>query len=355
MYPKKSLHIAIQVITFEMNHAYDRRRALPFLKDFNNKQKIIFEPFTDIKKLDLTKFDFIIVSIRSDLPYIFKILCISDPYRSTKFIFDYCDFIHVVSGLKFFIKSFFAKRRKNYSSLFFKNNFLKLITLFDVIVVGSQKQNDLLNKYNKNIVIIQDNTEEVPLLDLKINANNNGILWEGFASSNWPIFKKIFKYTNKINQISTLYIITDQKYYFFAGRYLGFNINTIFKFLNFFYSNNKYETQKWNIDNLVQYANKSKIAFIPIPNNRITKLKPENKLVIMIRLGLLPIVSNIPAYITFSKSYGLNICFSNINEFNSILSDVNTQYEKLQQVRPLILHDYSFLNIKTKWEKLFNI
>ena len=199
----KSIHIAIQVISFEMNHAYDRRRALPFLKDLCNEQNLFFEPFSDIKTLDLSKFDFVIVSIRSDLPFVFKLLNKNNPDRSTNFIFDYCDFIHVVSGFKFFIKSIFAKRRKNYSSLFFKNNFLKLITLFDIIVVGSQKQNDLLNKYNKNIIIIQDITEEVPLLDLKINANNNGILWEGFASSNWPIFKKIFKYTNKINQIST--------------------------------------------------------------------------------------------------------------------------------------------------------
>ena len=355
MNPDKSIHIAIQVISFEMNHAYDRRRALPFLKDLSKEQKIFFEPFSDIKTLDLSKFDFVIVSIRSDLPFVFKLLNKNNPDRSTKFIFDYCDFIHVVSGFKFFIKSIFAKRRKNYSSLFFKKDFLKLISLFDSIVVGSKIQNELLEKYNKNIVIIQDITEEVPLLELKNNSENNGILWEGFASSNWPIFKKIFKYTNNIRQGSKLYIVTDQKYYFLAGRYLGFNIHTVFNFLNFFYPNNIYETQKWNIDNLVNYANKCKIALIPITNKKIAKLKPENKMVIMIRLGLLPIVSNIPAYATFSEKYDLNICFSNIKEFNLILSDINLQYEKLQKVRPLILQDYSYLNIKTKWIKLLKI
>ncbi len=351
----KSIHIAIQVISFKMNHAYDRRRALPFLKDLCNEQNFFFEPFSDIKTLDLSKFDFVIVSIRSDLPFVFKILNKNNPDRSTNFIFDYCDFIHVVSGFKFFIKSIFAKRRKNYSSLFFKKDFLKLISLFDSIVVGSKIQNELLEKYNNNIVIIQDITEEVPLLELKNNSENNGILWEGFASSNWPIFKKIFKYTNNIRQGSKLYIVTDQKYYFLAGRYLGFNIHTVFNFLNFFYPNITYVTQKWNIDNLVNYANKCKIALIPITNNKIAKLKPENKMVIMIRLGLLPIVSNIPAYVTFSEKYDLNICFSNIKEFNSILSDINLQYEKLQKVRPLILQDYSYLNIKTKWEKLLKI
>ena len=355
MNPDKSIHIAIQVISFEMNHAYDRRRALPFLKDLCNEQNLFFEPFSDIKTLDLSKFDFVIVSIRSDLPFVFKLLNKNNPDRSTKFIFDYCDFIHVVSGFKFFIKSIFAKRRKNYSSLFFKKDFLKLISLFDSIVVGSKIQNELLEKYNNNIVIIQDITEEVPLLELKNNSENNGILWEGFASSNWPIFKKIFKYTNNIRQGSKLYIVTDQKYYFLAGRYLGFNIHTVFNFLNFFYPNNIYETQKWNIDNLVNYANKCKIALIPITNKKIAKLKPENKMVIMIRLGLLPIVSNIPAYATFSEKYDLNICFSNIKEFNLILSDINLQYEKLQKVRPLILQDYSYLNIKTKWIKLLKI
>ena len=131
----KSIHIAIQVITFEMNHAYDRRRALPFLKDLSKEKKIIFEPFCDIKKLDFSKFDFVIVSIRSDLPFVFKLLNKNNSDRSIKFIFDYCDFIHVVGSFEFFIKSFFAKRRKNYSSLFFKKDFLKLITLFDSIVV----------------------------------------------------------------------------------------------------------------------------------------------------------------------------------------------------------------------------
>jgi hypothetical protein len=355
MNPNKCIHIAIQVISFEMNHAYDRRRALPFLKDLNKEQKIIFEPFADIKKLDLLKFDFVIVSIRSDLPFIYKLLIKNNPDYATKFIFDYCDFIHVVGDFKFFIKSIFAKRRKNYSSLFFKKDFLKLITLFDSIVVGSKIQYELLEKYNKNIVIIQDITEEVPLLELKSNTENNGILWEGFASSNWTIFKKIFKYTNDIRQGSKLYIVTDQKYYFLAGRYLGFNIHTVFNFLKIFYPNNSYETQKWNIENLVNYANKCKIAFIPISNNKIAKLKPENKMVIMIRLGLLPIVSNIPAYVAFSEKYDLNICFSNINEFKSILTDVNLQYEILQKVRPHILQDYAYLNIKTKWEKLFKI
>ena len=108
-------------------------------------------------------------------------------------------------GIWFFIKSIFARRRDNYSSLFFKNEFLNLIALFDSIVVGSRTQYELLEKYNKNIVIIQDITEEIPLLELKNNSDNKGILWEGFASSNWGIFKKIFKYTNKISLLD-LYI-----------------------------------------------------------------------------------------------------------------------------------------------------
>ncbi|WP_295234412.1 hypothetical protein [Sediminibacterium sp.] len=352
---KTNLKIAIQVISFEMNHAYDRRRVLPFLREFNVENRIEYVPFTEIKSLDLNQFHFVIVSIRSDLPYIYKILSNSISDLKPKLIFDYCDFIHVINDLGFYIKSIFAKRRNNYSDTFSKKHFLELLSLFDSIVVGSTIQKNIIEQFNKKVTIIQDITEEIPLLEMKKGELDKGILWEGFASSNWSIFKKIFKYANNIPNPSTLYIVTDQKYYFLAGRYFGFQIQTIFNFFSFFYPKNKYETRSWSVNNLVNYANKSKVAMIPISNNKIAQLKPENKVVIMIRLGLLPIVSNIPAYEEFSKKYDLDICFSNLIEFKRIYSDLESHFSKLELARPTILDDYSYDNIKSKWEKIFEI
>lgn len=347
------LKIAVQVVSFEMSHAYDRRRVLPFLKELDLEGKIDYSPYTDVKTLEINQFDFIIVSIRSDLPFIYRLLINSK--LKPKVIFDYCDFIHVINDFGFYLKSIFAKRRENYSYTFSKNEFLKLLSLFDCIIVGSTAQKLIIEDYNKKVTIIQDITEEIPLLKMKIGGQENGILWEGFASSNLPIFKKIFQYANNIVQSSTFYLVTDQKYYFVANRYLGCQTRTIFNFLFLYYPKNNFKTISWGIDNLVEFAKKSKVGFIPISNNKIAQLKPENKVVIMIRLGLLPIVSKIPAYEEFCNKYDLDVCFSNLHEFKRIYLNVESLILKLENVRPRILEDYSYSSIKSKWEKIFEI
>jgi hypothetical protein len=344
--------IAIQVVSKNKDHAYDRRRVYPFLAKLQDDGKMYFEEYHDLKKINTSVYDSIIINISSDLPFALSLLKRAE---RPKIILDFCDFIHVGNDINFLIKSAFAFLRGRYSGMFFKSNIITLFQLVDGIIVGSNFQRKTLITYNNNISVIPDLVTEIPVKEIEISNSIKGVLWEGFADSNLFIFLKLFKYWSKVALKIPLYIVTD-KIYHFAGGFLGkINIETLFFLLNKIYPIPSFQVKEWNLKNLVYYSEKCSISIIPISKNIITRYKPENKIIIMLRLGLYPIVSSIPAYKDFEEKYNLNICFSNFQEFKYLVENCDTYLANLISVRDQILIDYSEELLMTKWKNALSL
>lgn len=346
--------IALQVVSEAKTHAYDRRRLLPFTGDLA-KENIAFETYTDIKQLNIAAFDYIIISIRSDLPFIHRKIKQEGEKLSRKIIFDYCDFIHVANPVIFFLKSVLAKNRKNFSFLFSRKKFLDLLSGVGTVVVGSQAQKDLIQQYNSDIRVISDILDEIPELSVRSVKQGRIVLWEGFASSNFFIFKKLFKILQGSKSYEQVNVVTDLDYYFLAGKYFRISTDKLLNFLGSLYGGTKVHTAAWNVTNLIESAMASDIALLPIPRDRISRMKPENKIVLMIRLGLCPVMSDIPSYRDFCKKYDLDLCFSTDREAVSILNNIEERIQSLSEKRQTILSDYSRETIGNKWKLVLSL
>lgn len=327
---------------------------MPFTGDLA-KENVAFETYTDIKQLNLAEFDYIIISIRSDLPFIHRKIEQDGEKLSGKIVFDYCDFIHVANPVTFFLKSVLAKNRKNYSFLFTRKKFLDLLSGVRTVVVGSKAQKELIQQFNSNIFVISDILDEIPELSVRRVTKGRIVLWEGFASSNFFIFKKLFKILQRSKSYEQVYFVTDLDYYFLAGKYFRISTDKLLNFLGSMYGGTKVRTAAWNVTNLIESAMASDIAFLPIPGDKISRMKPENKIVLMIRLGLCPVMSDIPSYKDFCKKYDLDLCFSTIKEAVLILNNIEERIQLLSQKRQTILSDYSRETIGNKWKLVLSL
>lgn len=342
------MKIALQIYSKELNHPYDRRRLAIFKNEFDGSISLDF--YTDLKQLNFNEFDTVIINIYSDLAYVQSILANDKQKIKTRFVFDYCDFIHRNSGIKFFLKTLAGYYRKDYSKPFVKTGFQKLLKNVDELIVGSEAQKREISQYNKNVQVISDVMEEIPIISW--GKEERGVLWEGFANGNIEIFRLLIRIVSKLNPKPTLYMVTDKDYYYFAGRFFRKDTIQILRKITKRYPISKLELLDWKLDNLVTFSKKSRIAILPIPNDKMARMKPENKVVLMIRLGIYPIVSNIPSYVDFEKKYGLKICFEKEDEVMSIIDNFENEEECLLRNRDQIIEDYSKQELKKKWIKV---
>jgi len=337
------MRVAIQKASTDLTHPTDRRRILSFKNMFAN-ENIFLIGYDCIKKINMDKYDFIIISHFGDIPFLLKQKCLS-----TKVYIDYCDFIHSVSGFKFYIKSILSFLRGNYSNTLTKNQFLLFLSSCRGVIVGSSYQKKCLNNINE-IFVIPDDFKEIQSIS---NTNEReGAIWEGFSHGNYSLLKKVF-YLSNLSKISKLKIITDEKYSILSNFIFKIKTKNILNFLSFFYKYYNYTFSPWTKENLIKHSKNYKFGLIPIGNKTIDKFKPENKIVLYIKLGLFPIVSSIPSYLDFEKKYDLKICFQNDDEFKILIKNVNKNFRKLKVKKDIILSNYSTLSLYNKWIKIF--
>ena len=338
------MRVAIQKASTDLTHPTDRRRILSFKKMFG-KANISLIGYDDVKKINLDKYDFIVISHFGDIPYLLKQKCLS-----SKVYIDYCDFIHSVSSFKFYLKSILSFLRNNYSSTLTKSQFLSFLSSCKGIIVGSSYQKKYLNNINK-IFVIPDDFKEIE--SISSSDERDGALWEGFSHGNFSIIQKVF-YLSNLSKISKLKIITDDKYSLLSNFIFKIKTKNILNFLSYFYKYYNFTFNPWTTENLVKYSKNYKLGLIPIGNKTIDNFKPENKIILFIKLGLFPVVSSIPSYLDFEKKYDLKICFKNDDEFKILIKNVNQNFKDFKIKKNIILNDYSSLSLFNKWIKIFN-
>jgi len=335
------LRIAVQKASRNLIHPTDRRRLISFSSMFAG-ENIFIDGYDNLSEINYEFYDIIVVSHFADIPFAKKIL-----KSKTKILIDYCDFIHVVSPMVFYIKSIFSYMRGNYSSLLSKKQFLNFLKNCDGIIVGSDFQKLSLKNINK-IHVIPDDLSEIRLQE---PSKSRGILWEGFSHGNYKIFNKLFELC-KSGNLQNLQIVTDSKYALISNFLFKISTKRILKFLSKKHKFFNYSFSKWDLTNLIKASIKSNIALIPIASKLIDKFKPENKIILHIRLGLFPIVSAIPSYVDFEKKYGIKITFEDKNNFKELIGNFEYHYNDFISKRNKIIDDYSKKNIYKKWKKI---
>lgn len=229
----------------------------------------------------------------------------------------------------------------------------------NAIICSSIEQEEVIKRYNTNTHTILDSHDEIPL----INPGKSGIsktkhhriLWEGQPATIQGV--KII--SNALSELSkstsfNLDFVTDEKYFQFLGKYiqrstlklLRRNLGTVFESVNLV---------PWSSENLAESAKASTVAMIPIDLSvPMQRLKPENRLLIMWRLGLPCLTSPSPAYTRVAHKAQVDaVCESPeqwLAKFKELLENPKFAYEEVLRGQNYLSDMHSRKTLLHKWD-----
>ena len=230
------------------------------------------------------------------------------------------------------------------------------------VICSSIEQEEVIKNYNVNTHVILDSHDEILFIDPKEHAastsNIGRILWEGQSATIGGvkfITPALSELSKSINL--SLNFVTDEKYFQFLNKYIERNtLNLLKKDLRQII--NLVKITPWTPFNLVESAKASQVAIIPIDLSvPMQRLKPENRLLIMWRLGLPCLTSPSPAYLRVSRQAGVAAVSSNLEEWfknlNRLLRDPDFALNEILAGQNYLRENHNRTILLNKWDAAF--
>jgi hypothetical protein len=232
----------------------------------------------------------------------------------------------------------------------------------NAVICSSSEQEEVIKNFNMNTHVILDSHDEIPFMvpqNFRPNAHETQrILWEGQPAT----IRGVGQISPVLTQLSKMVdlqidFVTDEKYFHLLNRYFERETLSLLK---------KDLAQivdiigiiPWSPKNLVNSAEKSTLAIIPIDLSiPMQRLKPENRLLIMWRLGLPCLTSPSPAYVRVAKDAGVAaVCFSTqdwVENFNLLLSDSVYAKNEILNGQNYLHENHNRSLLLNKWDLAF--
>jgi hypothetical protein len=232
----------------------------------------------------------------------------------------------------------------------------------NAVICSSNEQEEIIKRFNINTHVILDSHDEIPFIDLPnprtFKSDKHRILWEGQSATigGVKIISSALLKLSKANSLS-LDFVTDEKYFQFLNKYverstlslLEKDLGQLINLVNII---------PWTPKNLFECARASTIAMIPIDLSvPMQRMKPENRLLIMWRLGLPCLTSPSPAYIRVSRQAGVTVVCNTLEEwfehFNRLLSDPIFALNEVTAGQNYLRDNHNQTILLKKWDLAF--
>lgn len=198
----------------------------------------------------------------------------------------------------------------------------------NLVICSSIEQELQVRTFQQRTHVILDSHDEFPLLIAEKNYNHNSrdfrILWEGQPATIRGV-KNIVPVFLRLQELKSLKLdfVTDEHYFLLLNKYfrrdtrklLDSDLREISRDVSLI---------PWSVENLVSKVRMASVGIIPIDLTvPMQRLKPENRLLIMWRLGIPCLTSPSPAYIRVSNKAGTE----------TVCKDSNQWFDRLNQFR----------------------
>ena len=225
------------------------------------------------------------------------------------------------------------------------------------VICSSEEQKLMIEKYSKNVHSILDSHSEIPLVQFANISKNDvkSILWEGLPVTLGGVLGISEVLLNEFHENNTqINFVTDEKYFRFLGKYMTHSTLSLLS-SRLSVMVNERSVIPWTVDNLTNYAKLSSVAILPVLlSNPIQYLKPENRLLIMWRLGLPALTSNTPSYGRLSRETGLDfICENDLEwqqKIDRVLKDRRYAAEMVSVGQDYLDKNHSNEQLLKKWD-----
>lgn len=231
-----------------------------------------------------------------------------------------------------------------------------------LVVCSSIEQEMVINQFNTQTRVILDSHDEIPFMDevhKSIRESNvTQILWEGQPATIGGV-AQISSVLMALSKTRNLHFnfVTDEIYYKLLNKYFESDTLRLLQ-KNFHEIPNRISVIPWSSHNLVTYAKKSAVAMIPINLSvPMQRLKPENRLLIMWRLGLPCLTSASPAYSRVAAKAGVNAVCKTSQEwstnFSRILGDPKFAKDEVVKGQDYLRENHNRAILLQKWDSVF--
>lgn len=245
----------------------------------------------------------------------------------------------------------------------FTKSVQNLCSQASAVICSSPEQREMILPYSNNVHVILDSHEEIPLLpfiDRGQDSNDSPqILWEGLPATLGGVGQIRDALENLQKESGGLHLnfVTDLNYYRLLGKFFpGQTSSLLRRSLHGAYESS--EIIPWTQSNLVNAAKRSTAAIIPIQlQNKLQFMKPENRLLIMWRLGLPCLTSSSPAYKRVAVSAGTDTICETPKQWGSKLPQVLEDHDFAQDVvtrgQAYLAENHNSEILLSKWDQAF--
>jgi len=231
-----------------------------------------------------------------------------------------------------------------------------------LVICSSIEQEMVIKSHNSNTHVILDSHDEIPFISRSNSRTsiytNHRILWEGQPATIGGI-KLISPALKELSKATSLKLdfVTDEKYFQFLNKFLERDTLSLLK-KDLGQLINHIKIIPWTPENLVECAEVSTVAMIPIDLSvPMQRLKPENRLLIMWRLGLPCLTSASPAYVRVSQTAGVSAVSNTLEEwsenFNRLLSDPVFAIDEIRAGQNYLRENHNRTILLNKWDTAF--
>jgi len=311
-----------------------------------------------VRNLSL-KVDVIVASENSDF---------NSPYfnqKATPIIFDLVDaYLSPLNPYDDFVRGFAKCLSRQISGAVkpFSQHVRYFCELSSAVICSSPEQKRLIAGHNINTHVILDSHEELPFIDpyqLKMKDSfNQKVLWEGQPATIRGV-NYIHPVLSELTKTKDLEFdfVTDENFFRFLNKF--FPRSTLKRLEKDLYMvADRISITPWSISSLVKSAQSSAAAVIPLDLTiPMQRLKPENRLLIMWRLGLPCLTSPSPAYVRVAHQAGVNATCSKLDDWreklNQILDDPDFAYDQALAGQNYLRENHNRTILLNKWDLAF--
>jgi len=349
----RDLKIGYAPLKKTFNHPGDLRRFCYFA----NKRKIKFEIANPSETYDL-----VLLTQNADIS-------VWSEYQrgNCKIIYDFIDsYLDVPTwNIKGLLRGS-AKYIAGQSRYLRLNHWKALETMCqraDAVICSTDEQMISIQPFCKNIHIILDfhfTLMRSSKVDYSVGETFN-LVWEGMPGN----LNFVYEIKEVLQSLSSKYkiafhVVTDLKYGKYMGKYCIKSTLPLAKKI----FNNSY-VHEWEGNNFASTVSSFDLAIIPIPLNKpfgqdhsLAIGKPENKLLLLWRLGMPTVVSATRAYERAMNKCGLNMTCRTPGEWfatlDKYMSDESARKEAGEKGKTFVDKHYSEEIMLSHWDKLFS-